>query len=431
MDFGLYFTQQLPRPWLPSAEQRLFQDALAQVELADQLGFDYAWAPEQHFLEEYSHSSAPEVFLAAASQRTSRIRLGHGVVLMPPAYNQPARVAERMATLDLISNGRAEFGAGDSKSRMELEGFGVDRAQRRAMSLEALEQVSDMMTLEPYPGHEGKYFSMPARNVVPKPTQKPHPPLWMACSDDATIHLAAQLGVGALAHGFFDPQEAERVVADYYETLKTECVPIGHAVNANVAMLNPFFCHRDPDQALAQGAEAHGFFTFAVRHYYTFGRHEPGRTDISANSSSVRSGMGADIPMRGSHAIGTPQQITDHLKAYQDVGIDQAVLVHQAGRLGHNDICASLELFAAEVLPSLTQDRAQRQARKHEELAPHIRRAMQRKSRSSGNADGRAQVVEAYGRARPSVDPAGLSAGNREQLLELQRLTEAALRQDT
>src|SRR6201982_2418037 len=114
MNFGIFYEHQLPRPWEPGAELRLFQDALTQVELADRLGIDYAWEVEHHFLEEYSHSSAPEVFLAACSQRTKQIRLGHGIVLMPPGYNQPARVAERIATLDLVSNGRGEVGNGAS-----------------------------------------------------------------------------------------------------------------------------------------------------------------------------------------------------------------------------------------------------------------------------------------------------------------------------
>ena len=103
MQFGIFYEHQLPRPWAEGAELKLFQEALDQVELADRLGIDFAWEVEHHFLEEYSHSSAPEVFLAACSQRTKRIRLGHGIVLMPPDYNHPARVAERIATLDLVS----------------------------------------------------------------------------------------------------------------------------------------------------------------------------------------------------------------------------------------------------------------------------------------------------------------------------------------
>src|SRR5918997_2827045 len=133
MRFGLFYEHQLPRPWEDGAQERLLNDALDQIELADRLGFDHVWEVEHHFLEEYSHSSAPEVFLAAASQRTKQIRLGHGIVLMPPNYNAPARIAERIATLDLISNGRVEFGTGESASRAELEGFGIDPAERRAV----------------------------------------------------------------------------------------------------------------------------------------------------------------------------------------------------------------------------------------------------------------------------------------------------------
>src|SRR5919197_6315403 len=138
MKFGIFYELQMPRPWEAGGELRLYQNALDQVELADRLGIGYAWEVEHHFLEEYSHSSAPEVFLAAASQRTQRIRLGHGIVLMPPSYNHPARVAERLATLDLVSNGRVDWGTGESASRAELEGFGIDPKERRAMWQEAL-----------------------------------------------------------------------------------------------------------------------------------------------------------------------------------------------------------------------------------------------------------------------------------------------------
>src|SRR3954465_372726 len=127
MRFGIFYEHQMPRPWDDGAHQRLLLDALDQVELADRLGFDYVWEVEHHFLEEYSHSSAPEVFLAACSQRTSRIRLGHGIVQLPPAFNHPARVVERAATLDLVSDGRVEFGSGESSSEAELGGFLIDR----------------------------------------------------------------------------------------------------------------------------------------------------------------------------------------------------------------------------------------------------------------------------------------------------------------
>src|SRR5215472_2506828 len=161
MRFGIFYEHQLPRPWSEGMELKLFQEALDQVELADQLGIDYAWEVEHHFLEEYSHSSAPEVFLAACSQRTRRIRLGHGIVLMPPGYNHPARVAERIATLDLVSAGRVDWGTGESASIAEMGGFGVPPEEKPEMWREATREAANMLAMDPYPGYQGQYFVMP------------------------------------------------------------------------------------------------------------------------------------------------------------------------------------------------------------------------------------------------------------------------------
>src|SRR6202789_1844061 len=152
MKFGVFYEHQLPRPWTATSEYELFQNSLTQVELADRLGYDYMWEVEHHFLEEYSHSSAPEVFLAAASQRTTRIRLGHGIVQLPFGFNHPARIAERIATLDLVSDGRVDFGTGEASSEMELGGFGVERATKRAQWAEALDVVTRLMVEEPFAG---------------------------------------------------------------------------------------------------------------------------------------------------------------------------------------------------------------------------------------------------------------------------------------
>ena len=207
MKFGVFYEHQLPKPWGEGRELKLFQDASEQVELAD----------AGHRLRVGGRAPLPGGVLAlfgagsvsrGGSQRTKNIRLGHGIVLLPPGYNPPARVAERIATLDLVSNGRVEFGTGESASRSELEGFGINPTQRRAMWRETIEQIANMMAMDPYPGFQGEYFSMPLRNVVPKPVQKPHPPMWVACSNRDTIHLAAQLGLGALTFAFVDPAEA-------------------------------------------------------------------------------------------------------------------------------------------------------------------------------------------------------------------------------
>ena len=209
MRFGIFYEHQNPRPWDGRAlEHALLKDALTQVELADRLGFDYVWEVEHHFLEEYSHSSAPEVFLAAAAARTQRIRLGHGIVQIPPAVNHPARVAERVATLDLISDGRVDFGTGESSSAAELGGFLVDRTRKREMWEDAMDAIARMFVEEPFAGWDSEFWRMPPRNVVPKPLQRPHPPLWVACSRRETIQFAARNGIGALSFSFVEPEDA-------------------------------------------------------------------------------------------------------------------------------------------------------------------------------------------------------------------------------
>src|SRR6266550_8848607 len=141
MKFGIFYELQLPRPWEPGGELRLYQNALDQVELADRLGYDYAWEVEHHFLEEYSHSPAPEVFFGAVSQRTKNIRIAHGVRLLPFNFNHPIKVAEQAAVLDIMSNGRVDIGTGRSTTAQELDGFGVNYDRTRDEVKEALEII--------------------------------------------------------------------------------------------------------------------------------------------------------------------------------------------------------------------------------------------------------------------------------------------------
>jgi len=430
MKFGIFYEHQLPRPWDDGAELQLFQDALAQVELADRLGIDYAWEVEHHFLEEYSHSSAPEVFLAAASQRSRRIRLGHGIVLMPPGYNHPARVAERVATLDLVSGGRVDWGTGESASRAELEGFGINPSDRRAMWRETVEQTANMMVMNPYPGFDGQFFKMPARNVVPKPMQKPHPPIWVACSNRETIHLAAQLGIGALTFAFIDPSEARHWVADYYETFKRECVPIGHAVNPNIAMVTGFSCHADAAEAARRGNDGFRFFQFALAHHYVFGKHTPGRTNIWNRYLAVRDQIGTEALGAGTGCIGTPAQLREMLRIFQDAGVDQTIFIQQGGKNRHDHICEALELFGREVMPEFHEREAEREKRKMEDLGPAIEAAFARKRAMAAPSDAEIPTYQAYGNtiALTDADIAKLPDGNRRRVLAFRRIAEVAER---
>ena len=427
MRFGIFYEHQLPRPWTEGAELKLFQDALDQVELADKLGIDYAWEVEHHFLEEYSHSSAPEVFLGAASQRTKNIRLGHGIKLMPPNYNAPARIAEEIATLDLVSNGRVDWGTGESASRAELEGFNINPAERRAMWRETVEQVANMMAMDPYPGFEGKYFSMPTRNVVPKPVQKPHPPIWVACSNRDTIHLAAQLGIGALTFAFVDPSEAKKWVDDYYETFKNECVPIGHTVNPNVAMVTSFSCNEDAQEAYRRGFDGFKFFQFGLGHHYVFGSHKPGRTDIWKQYEAVKNGIGEgglDFLGAGTDGIGTPDQLRTHLRKFSDAGVDQTVFIQQGGNNKHEDICDSLNLFAEKVMPEFKAEVAGREQRKADELAPYVEKAFKRKQYMKEMTDDEIPSFPAYGAMIAEVDTSAMPAEQRARAERWKKMRE-------
>ena len=414
MKFGIFYEHQLPRPWKEGDELRLFQDALDQVELADRLGIDHAWEVEHHFLEEYSHSSAPEVFLAACSQRTKNIRLGHGITLMPPNYNHPARVAERIATLDLVSNGRVEWGTGESSAALELEGYGVPVGEKRAQWREAVEQCANMMAMDPYPGFEGQFFSMPCRNVVPKPVQRPHPPLWVACSNRETIKLAARLGIGALTFAFVDPTEAKQWVDDYYRIFKEEAVPIGHACNPNIAMVSGFSLHRDAEEARRRGMDGFRFFGFALAHHYITGEHVPGRTDIWKKFEAAR----PNLPLaEGNRGIGTPDDLRKHLRGFAEAGVDQVAFIQQGGRNRHEHICEALELFAAEVMPEFKEKADERQKRKAEELAPYVEAAMKRKQWMAPLRDEEIPPVVALGRriaeeskVQPTIQPGGVAA---------------------
>jgi alkanesulfonate monooxygenase SsuD/methylene tetrahydromethanopterin reductase-like flavin-dependent oxidoreductase (luciferase family) len=429
MRFGIFYEHQYPRPWPEGGEQKLFQDALDQVELADKLGIDHAWEVEHHFLEEYSHSSAPEVFLAAASQRTKNIRLGHGIVLLPPKYNHPARVAERIATLDLVSNGRVEFGTGESASRAELEGFEIDPADRRSMWKEVLEQVANMLAMDPYPGFKGEHFSMPMRNIVPKPVQKPHPPLWVACSNRETIHLAAQLGIGALTFAFVDPEEAKKWVADYYETFKNECVPIGHAVNPNVAMVTNFSVHPDHDEAERRGLDGFRFFQFALGHHYAFGQHKPGRTDVWAMYEKVKNAMGRDGMAEAgfgnaTYGIGTPDELAAHLRRFAEANVDQTVFIQQGGKNQHEHICEALELFSSDVMPEFKEKEDLRVQQKNEELAPYVELAFKRKQVLREMTDDEIQSYPAYGFAINEEDIESLPEAQQQRIKRMRQLRE-------
>lgn len=347
MKFGIFYELQLPKPWAPDDEYRLIQNALTQVELADRLGYDYAWEVEHHFLEEYSHSSAPEVFLAAASQRTSRIRLGHGIVQL--TTNHPARVAERVSTLDLISHGRVEFGMGEGSSVTELHPFDRRFRDKRVIWEDAVRAVMPMFTKEGWEYH-GTHFDFPLRNVVPKPYQKPHPPLWVACSQLDTIEMAGRRGIGALGFQFVSGEAARAWVNAYYNTFVKRFEPLTeYQPNPNIAIVSQFMCAPTDEEARAK-ADGSSFFQFALRFYNTNGPVVPGTVSLWDEYQKWKATPSGQAQQHGG-LVGSPETIRAKLRQFAASHVDQVILLNQAGRNRHEDIVDSLQLFADEVMP--------------------------------------------------------------------------------
>ncbi|HEX4741207.1 MAG TPA: LLM class flavin-dependent oxidoreductase [Caulobacteraceae bacterium] len=404
MKFGLFYELQLPKPgnrdnWNPEDEHRIYHEMLEQVELADKVGFDYVFEVEHHFLEEYSHSSAPELMMAALSQRTRNIRLGHGIVLTPPRYNHPARVAERIAALDILSGGRVEFGSGESASEMEMGGFGVERRQKKAMWEEATREVANMMVQTPYAGFEGEFFSMPPRNVIPKPVQKPHPPLWVAASRRETTMVAARLGMGSLGFGFETPEELGERAREYYRLVREELMPIGHAINPALAVLNTFMMAETDEEAMRRSANGPAFFSYSLGYYYNpavGGGHRPGQANVyrdflnrSGETASVQAARGGFLSgeeiassepgdeiakalyraARSGNAIGSADTIRRTLLKYEAQNLDVMIFVAQCGDRKHAHIMESIERFGRDVLPEFRDRHVKQKAWRAAQLA--------------------------------------------------------------
>ena len=364
MKFGIFYEHQLPKPWGEQSEYQLMQDSLAQIELADQLGYDYAWEVEHHFLEEYSHSSAPEVFLGAASQRTKNIRLGHGVIQI--TTNQPHRVAERVATLDLLSGGRVELGLGEGGGPAELHPFGTQVRSKRERWLEAVEAIIPMFTSTNWEYH-GEFYGFPARNVIPKPYQKPHPPLWVACSNIQTIGQAGQWGMGALGFTFISPEAAKAWVHRYYNNLLHHPFRLAeYPANPNIAMVSGFMC-AETDEEAREKAAGWTFFIFALSRYGRKGIDAPGESDLWAEYQMWRDSDKAKEAVDNA-LVGSPETIREKLWQFQKSHVDQVILLNQAGKTSHQDICESLEMFAKEVMPEFTAEEPAHQAWKQDVL---------------------------------------------------------------
>jgi alkanesulfonate monooxygenase SsuD/methylene tetrahydromethanopterin reductase-like flavin-dependent oxidoreductase (luciferase family) len=361
MKFGIFHELSVGRPWRPASEREVYHNALAQIELADELGFDQTWAVEHHFLEEYSHCSAPEVFLAAAAARTKRIRIGQGIAVVLPNFNHPARAAERAAALDIISGGRLEFGTGRSATWTELGGFRCDPDLTKEMWDEAVHAIPKMWTQDTF-SWEGKYFSMPERPVIPKPVQKPHPPMWVAVSSPETAIQAAERGIGCLGVSIGTPQEYEQRVKDYHRVIKS-AEPVGEFVNDQVNGVTFMYVDEDENEARTWGTKLVYTFSHLAAHligisnvYPTSAYKTPGLLFAIRRPAEERAPGGGGA-IREGMAVGTPDRVIGQIKLWQEIGVDRMVFIlNTAEQIPQEKVLNSLRLFAEKVMPAFDKE---------------------------------------------------------------------------
>ena len=369
------------------------------AEAADRFDFHAVWLTEHHFLEEYCHASAPEVFLAAVAARTKKLRVGHGILQMLPGINHPVRVAERISTLDLLSDGRVEFGTGEGTSRAELEPFHIDALRKRAMWVEGVKVATRCMYESPFTGFDGEFVQFPPRDVVPKPVQRPHPPVWVSCTREETLVMAAENGLGALNFTWAGPEECGRLVRLYYDRFE-EAVPLVKEPNPNMLFLpGNLSCAPTREEAKRRIGYTAGWFNFLAVRRLTM-PHRPGQMDLWEEYCKIQEGKLPPLSLsEGSEgegpeqwlaraqaeneaelerlpSVGTPQEILENMLAYEAAGVDEMMFILPP--IEHEYLMESIELLGKHVVPVIKERDQRLSAEKAKRMAPVIERARER-----------------------------------------------------
>ncbi|MFJ9420095.1 LLM class flavin-dependent oxidoreductase [Streptomyces sp. NPDC101227] len=371
MKFSVIFEAQLADPTV-ERERQLFHDCVEQAVLAERMGFDRIWAVEHHSLKWYAHMSAPEIFLTWVAARTSTIRIGHGVVCMPFAFNHPARVAERAATLDLLSGGRLDLGAGRGGTEQETSLCGVDRDRTAQEVQEALRIIGKAWQSDELEFH-GELIDIPPHPILPRPHQTPHPPLFLACSRTDTLRQAAEMGLGALVMGFAGPDAiAEmRRAYDAARAARTGEGLVSTSVNDHFSVLCPTIVLDDRDRARAVGLRGQRFFAQSIGYWYG-GAGLPDEAVVagaSAAEAEAELRQAAEqvvarlneqhIPVRptstatfhADHAYGTAEDAVAYVERLRAAGADEVMCLIQMGTVPQDVCLETIRQWGEKVIP--------------------------------------------------------------------------------
>jgi alkanesulfonate monooxygenase SsuD/methylene tetrahydromethanopterin reductase-like flavin-dependent oxidoreductase (luciferase family) len=361
MKIGLFYQIQVPKPWTATSESERIHEALEQIPYAEEQGFASVWFSEHHFRPVWSHNSAPDLTLAAVSQRTSRIRLGIGVVLAP--IHHPLHVAARMATLDILSHGRVDVGLGRTGYPYQLTPYGSDLGDTRGMWQEFADVLPRIWTQDVF-SHQGTYFKFPPREVLPKPVQRPHPPLWSACGSDETARLTGSLGMGGLFGSEGGPARVQQLMALYHEALRA--APDNGATSIRrTALMTAGFCHEDPRVVAERGTELVGWYIEQQRERARLVWRDYDPTTVPADYQAyyARDQRLASGPHPGeptpqevrqqgtTFCVGTPADCIRFLELYEGMGIEEVLLLVAIGPAQHQEVLRTIRLFGEQIIP--------------------------------------------------------------------------------
>jgi len=365
MKLDLLYEVDAPKPWSKAhpygqreAEQRAYREAIEQICLADKLGFNTIWAVEHHFREGRSHCPAPEVLLGALSQITENINLGFGVTLTPFGFTPPQRIAEKVATTDILSNGRVQWGTGRS-TPMEQTAFGVDREMSRLDWEEAIRIIVGMWR-EEYFEYESERFSFPRRMVTPKPYQDPHPPCWMAATSSGSAKVAGENGLGMLSFSIMQPLEVlAQVIKDYREAAMNP-TPLTEVTTNKVAAYTLVHCADTMAEAESNGIWESVAWWYQNLAQFTLEWELPHLSDAEKEQSFplLNPLIAGEIPLEAFHeadmlVVGDPDQCLKKMKHYADLGVDELICYVQFGYNSHDSVMKTIELLGKEVRPEI------------------------------------------------------------------------------
>ncbi len=367
MDLGLLYEFDVPQPWEGEhpwgqrmAERKVYEECIEQIVLADKMGFDTVWCVEHHFRENRSHMPSNEVVLGALSQITRNIKLGFGVSLMPHEFIHPARVAEKVATVDVLSHGRAQWGLGRS-TPMEQAAFGVDIATSKEKMLAAARSVVGMWEEQYYEEHS-EFLDFPKRMVTPKPWQDPHPPAWMAASTQSSAVMAGENGCGLLCFSILQPLSTLQPLIAAYRAAQERAVPLTRVATNKVGIYTLVHCAESRDSFARDRVWDSmwwwykGLAEFHLKWEFSHLSPEQQKEAFPLLDRQARGDFDIELFDKEDMVIvGTPDECLEKCLKYADVGVDQLLCYLNFGYLPNEAVQKSIELLGTYVIPELAK----------------------------------------------------------------------------